>query len=258
MSYRLYIYNPHRYRLEETIKHNVWQLTSYGFLPGAFLVPYLLMLVVLGIPLLYMELTVGQYTRRGPVHALAIVCPLLKGTVWPDWKFPWKMSEVINANRWHSRYLSLRCGHGICCHLLHHVHLLQYRHHLGPLLSLQLIPGAATVAGLQQHLEHTQLHKSRHQQQLLLYSQPGVLQVCFTVWEKPALRPTESYKPELLDVVYRIWLNYKSHNKIGCTIIRSEQDWMFWFMTELKPEWWEFSNPIKYHRNMWKGQTVQL
>ncbi|XP_026037795.1 sodium- and chloride-dependent GABA transporter ine isoform X1 [Astatotilapia calliptera] len=37
------------------------------------------MLVVLGIPLLYMELTVGQYTRRGPVLALATVCPLLKG-----------------------------------------------------------------------------------------------------------------------------------------------------------------------------------
>ncbi len=50
------------------------------FALGAFLVPYLIMLVVLGIPLLYMELTVGQFTRRGPVHALAIVCPLLKGT----------------------------------------------------------------------------------------------------------------------------------------------------------------------------------
>lgn len=51
------------------------------FLPGAFLVPYLIMLVVLGIPLLYMELTVGQYTRKGPVHAMATVCPLLKGTL---------------------------------------------------------------------------------------------------------------------------------------------------------------------------------
>lgn len=50
------------------------------FPPGAFLVPYLLMLVLLGVPLLYMELIVGQYTRRGPVHALATVCPLLKGS----------------------------------------------------------------------------------------------------------------------------------------------------------------------------------
>jgi SNF family Na+-dependent transporter len=47
---------------------------------GAFLVPYLLMLLVMGIPLLYMELILGQYMRRGPVHALAKACPLLKGT----------------------------------------------------------------------------------------------------------------------------------------------------------------------------------
>ncbi|RVE63531.1 hypothetical protein OJAV_G00137340 [Oryzias javanicus] len=60
---------------------NVWRFPylCYRSGGGAFLVPYLLMLVVLGIPLLYMELTVGQYTRRGPVHALATVCPLFKG-----------------------------------------------------------------------------------------------------------------------------------------------------------------------------------
>lgn len=37
------------------------------------------MLFVCGIPLLLMELTVGQFTRRGPVGALAKLCPLLKG-----------------------------------------------------------------------------------------------------------------------------------------------------------------------------------
>ncbi|XP_074467573.1 sodium- and chloride-dependent GABA transporter ine [Sebastes fasciatus] len=60
---------------------NVWRFPylCYRSGGGAFLVPYLFMLVVLGVPLLYMELTVGQYTRRGPVHALANVCPLLKG-----------------------------------------------------------------------------------------------------------------------------------------------------------------------------------
>uniref|UniRef100_A0A3Q1EHX7 Transporter n=1 Tax=Acanthochromis polyacanthus TaxID=80966 RepID=A0A3Q1EHX7_9TELE len=60
---------------------NVWRFPylCYRSGGGAFLVPYLLMLFVLGIPLLYMELAVGQYTRRGPVHALASVCPLLKG-----------------------------------------------------------------------------------------------------------------------------------------------------------------------------------
>ncbi|XP_062262717.1 sodium- and chloride-dependent GABA transporter ine [Platichthys flesus] len=60
---------------------NVWRFPylCYRSGGGAFLVPYLFMLVVLGIPLLHMELTVGQYTRRGPVHALINVCPLLKG-----------------------------------------------------------------------------------------------------------------------------------------------------------------------------------
>uniref|UniRef100_A0A3Q1CU20 Transporter n=1 Tax=Amphiprion ocellaris TaxID=80972 RepID=A0A3Q1CU20_AMPOC len=60
---------------------NVWRFPylCYRSGGGAFLVPYLLMLFVLGIPLLYMELAIGQYTRRGPVHALASVCPLLKG-----------------------------------------------------------------------------------------------------------------------------------------------------------------------------------
>ncbi|XP_030601843.1 sodium- and chloride-dependent GABA transporter ine-like [Archocentrus centrarchus] len=60
---------------------NVWRFPylCYRSGGGAFLVPYLFMLVVLGIPLLHMELTVGQHTRRGPVHALATVCPLLKG-----------------------------------------------------------------------------------------------------------------------------------------------------------------------------------
>uniref|UniRef100_W5M635 Transporter n=1 Tax=Lepisosteus oculatus TaxID=7918 RepID=W5M635_LEPOC len=60
---------------------NVWRFPylCYRSGGGAFLVPYIIMLVVLGIPLLYMELAVGQYHRLGPVHAMAKVCPLLKG-----------------------------------------------------------------------------------------------------------------------------------------------------------------------------------
>ncbi|XP_045890486.1 sodium- and chloride-dependent GABA transporter 1 isoform X2 [Micropterus dolomieu] len=46
---------------------------------GAFMIPYLIMLILCGIPLLFMEFAIGQYTRLGPVHALAKICPLLKG-----------------------------------------------------------------------------------------------------------------------------------------------------------------------------------
>ncbi|XP_043911378.1 sodium- and chloride-dependent GABA transporter ine-like [Protopterus annectens] len=60
---------------------NVWRFPylCYRSGGGAFLIPYLLMLALVGIPLLYMELTIGQYIRFGPVHAMAKVCPLLKG-----------------------------------------------------------------------------------------------------------------------------------------------------------------------------------
>lgn len=34
-----------------------------------------------GIPLLYMELAVGQFTKRGPIGALSKLCPILKGNL---------------------------------------------------------------------------------------------------------------------------------------------------------------------------------
>ncbi|XP_061907295.1 sodium- and chloride-dependent GABA transporter 1 [Entelurus aequoreus] len=60
---------------------NVWRFPylCYSSGGGAFLVPYLIMLILCGIPLLLMEFAIGQFTHLGPVHALAKVCPLLKG-----------------------------------------------------------------------------------------------------------------------------------------------------------------------------------
>ena len=37
------------------------------------------MLFLCGIPLLYMELAMGQFTRRGPVGALQKLCPFFQG-----------------------------------------------------------------------------------------------------------------------------------------------------------------------------------
>uniref|UniRef100_UPI00398F4748 sodium- and chloride-dependent GABA transporter ine-like isoform X1 n=2 Tax=Pristiophorus japonicus TaxID=55135 RepID=UPI00398F4748 len=60
---------------------NVWRFPylCYKSGGGAFLIPYLVMLLLCGIPLLLMEFTIGQYMCLGPVHALAKICPLLKG-----------------------------------------------------------------------------------------------------------------------------------------------------------------------------------
>ena len=46
---------------------------------GAFLIPFFIMLILCGVPLLYMEMAVGQFTQQGPIGALAKLCPILKG-----------------------------------------------------------------------------------------------------------------------------------------------------------------------------------
>lgn len=60
---------------------NVWR---FGYLcaksgGGAFLIPYFINLIIVAIPLMYMEFSVGQFTQRGPIGAMARLCPLLKG-----------------------------------------------------------------------------------------------------------------------------------------------------------------------------------
>ncbi|KAI4461101.1 sodium/chloride dependent transporter [Holotrichia oblita] len=53
---------------------------SFFFFVGVFLIPYFLIMIVCGVPMLYMELAVGQFVGRGPIAALGSLCPLLKGT----------------------------------------------------------------------------------------------------------------------------------------------------------------------------------
>jgi SNF family Na+-dependent transporter len=46
---------------------------------GAFLIPYVIMLVFGGLPLFYMELALGQYHRSGCLTLWKRICPILKG-----------------------------------------------------------------------------------------------------------------------------------------------------------------------------------
>eukprot|EP00795_Rhopilema_esculentum_P002743 gene2743-962_t len=46
---------------------------------GAFLIPFIVCLVLAGIPTFFMELSVGQYTQSGPVNAWKKICPLASG-----------------------------------------------------------------------------------------------------------------------------------------------------------------------------------
>ncbi|XP_027728323.1 sodium- and chloride-dependent transporter XTRP3 isoform X2 [Vombatus ursinus] len=60
---------------------NVWRFPylcqMYG--GGGFLVPYLIMLILEGMPLLYLELAVGQRMRQGSIGAWNMISPYLRG-----------------------------------------------------------------------------------------------------------------------------------------------------------------------------------
>lgn len=47
---------------------------------GAFLIPYLVMLIFCGLPLFYMELALGQFQRCGCLTVWNRICPAFKGS----------------------------------------------------------------------------------------------------------------------------------------------------------------------------------
>ncbi|KAL3070268.1 hypothetical protein niasHS_016095 [Heterodera schachtii] len=60
---------------------NIWRFPSvcYKHGGGAFLIPYLVMLLVGGLPMFYMELALGQFHRSGCLSIWKKICPMFKG-----------------------------------------------------------------------------------------------------------------------------------------------------------------------------------
>jgi len=60
---------------------NVWRFPYLCFKHGggAFLIPYALMLAIIGIPCFFLEITIGQYAAMGPVTIYSNLSPLFKG-----------------------------------------------------------------------------------------------------------------------------------------------------------------------------------
>lgn len=67
---------------------------------GSFLVPYIIMLVVEGMPLLYLELAVGQRMRQGSIGAWRTISPYLGGV--GKWALSWILDSrgVWVGARW--------------------------------------------------------------------------------------------------------------------------------------------------------------
>uniref|UniRef100_A0A2K5RMB7 Transporter n=1 Tax=Cebus imitator TaxID=2715852 RepID=A0A2K5RMB7_CEBIM len=87
---------------------NVWRFPylcqMYG--GGSFLVPYIIMLIVEGMPLLYLELAVGQRMRQGSIGAFRTISPYLSGVGVASVMVSFFLSMYYNViNAWAFWYL---------------------------------------------------------------------------------------------------------------------------------------------------------
>ncbi|KAI5646570.1 sodium:neurotransmitter symporter family domain-containing protein [Phthorimaea operculella] len=60
---------------------NVWRFPYLTYRNGgdAFLIPFLIMMVFIGLPIFYLELYIGQYTGFGPLKAFTSISPFFSG-----------------------------------------------------------------------------------------------------------------------------------------------------------------------------------
>lgn len=60
---------------------NIWRFpfTAYDNGGGAFLIPYIIVLIVIGRPMYYMEMALGQFASRGNVKTFQALSPAMKG-----------------------------------------------------------------------------------------------------------------------------------------------------------------------------------
>ncbi|KAI1722524.1 sodium:neurotransmitter symporter family domain-containing protein [Ditylenchus destructor] len=63
---------------------NIWRFPAlvYEHNGGAFLIPYFICSFIIGFPMLYLELSLGQFTRVGPAVAYGRIRPFLQGIGW--------------------------------------------------------------------------------------------------------------------------------------------------------------------------------
>ena len=122
---------------------NVWRFphTAYSNGGGAFLIPYLVVLIFIGKPLYFMEMALGQFSSYGPVKLWQMV-PILQG-----------IRIITFCYKAIMKLLRDRCGiRPGFVRLVHFDLLLRIdRHH--HLLLLRLVPVGSAVDGLRSGMD---------------------------------------------------------------------------------------------------------
>lgn len=72
-------------------------MSPSSFPSGAYLVPYLVLLIIIGIPLFFLELAVGQRIRRGSIGVWHYVCPRLGGIGFSSCIVSRRLGEVMRV-----------------------------------------------------------------------------------------------------------------------------------------------------------------
>ncbi|KAM3605384.1 uncharacterized protein V6R79_024762 [Siganus canaliculatus] len=86
---------------------NVWRFPylCYKYGGGAFLVPYILLVGLFGIPLFLLETSIGQYTQEGYITCWRKLCPLAKGIGWGQLVLKLYTSNYVLLEVWALFYL---------------------------------------------------------------------------------------------------------------------------------------------------------
>ncbi|XP_067121331.1 sodium- and chloride-dependent betaine transporter-like [Centruroides vittatus] len=103
--------------------NSIWRFPYYCYKNGggSFVLAYLILLVLCGVPMLCMELSVGQIMQTGPIAAMGQLCPLMKGigfssivasfllaayySILVSWALFYLFNSFYSLPRW------LTCGH---------------------------------------------------------------------------------------------------------------------------------------------------
>jgi solute carrier family 6 amino acid transporter-like protein 5/7/9/14 len=108
-----YPYLAYRYKNRNWSSYRILLIEWIGYFcrngGGAFLIPYLLAAIFIGLPVFFAELIIGQYSGLGPTKAFAYLAPFFRGNLSWYWQFC-SRSSVVDVRHSTSRVIEMKSG----------------------------------------------------------------------------------------------------------------------------------------------------